>query len=124
MDESEFDAFVGPQPFGSRDASRFDLELRRNDALGLALWGKTKEDLRRQLLKPHPEIPAGFNLIDFRVLHRHAQALAAHIAGPRRSWLPPVATYSPISEAGTERFNLWEARCEIVRRAIEFLERP
>jgi hypothetical protein len=123
MDEFEFDSLVGSQPFGTQDASRFDLNLRRNAALGLALWGKTPEDLRHQLLVPHPEIPAGFNLTDFRELHRYAQALAAHTVGPRSSWLPPVATYSPIVEAGTERFNLWEARSEIVRRAIEYLEK-
>jgi hypothetical protein len=36
---------------------RIDAQARRSSALGIALWGKTAEDLHRQLLAPHPEIP-------------------------------------------------------------------
>jgi hypothetical protein len=48
---------------------------------------------------------------------------ASQFANERSSWLPPVAIYSPIIEAGTERFNLWKARSEIVRPAIEYLKK-
>jgi len=69
MDEEEFDALRRWRPFGTEDAMRLfnrdssDIELRMR--LGAALWGRTSEDLRRQLLAPHPEIPPGFDLADF-----------------------------------------------------------
>jgi hypothetical protein len=62
------------------------------------------------LLLPHPRIPAGFDLADLRNLQRHVHTMAAAAEDPRFSWLP--------RSDGT----VWEARCEIVRRAIAYLE--
>ena len=63
MDEQEFDSLF--------PAAR----LRRCGTLGLALWGRTSDDLRRQLRAPYPEIPSGFDLEDFRELQRFAQLI-------------------------------------------------
>jgi hypothetical protein len=79
MDEEEFDAFMKLRPFGTEDAMRWDGQVRGNVGLsmtlGSALWGKTSDDLQRQL------------------------------------------------SFGTQAFTVWEARREIVRRAIDDLEK-
>lgn len=119
MEEQEFDSLFR-QPFGSQDAMEWDARLRRSAALATALWGKASDDLERQLLAPHPEIPSGFELADFRELQRSAQEISVVMSNPRFGWASPAA--SPIMFVGTQRFTVWEARCEVVRRAIEYLE--
>ena len=90
--------------------------------LGTALWGKTSEDLERQLLASHPEIPPGFSFADFRkLLQWTAQMSSAVIAAQRRGFSPSMLS-APAVCVGTKRFTLWEARREIVRRAIDYLE--
>jgi hypothetical protein len=83
--------------------------------LGVALWGKTPEDLQRRLLAPYPQIPAGCNLADLRkLLQWTSEMRSAALALQRKLGALPSALSSA---------SLWEARCEIVRRAIEYLER-
>jgi hypothetical protein len=120
MDEQEFDSLFR-QPFGVEDAMRADARWRRCVPLGVALWGRTSGDLQRQLLAPHPEIPAGFDLDDFRELQRSAQIVSyglssRRFAGASPAWAPPTVS------VGSQRFTVWEARGEVVRRAIEYLE--
>ena len=123
MDEQEFDALLRAQPFGTEDAKRVDSLLRRCTILGRALWGKTPEDLQRQLIASHPEIPAGFALADFQELQRRARAISASFKDPRFAWAAGVGFSSQTILVGSTRFTSWEARTEIVRRAIEHLEK-
>ncbi len=57
MKEEEFDALMQGRPFGTEDAMRAEAQLRRIFTIGAALWGRTSDDLQRQLLASHPEIP-------------------------------------------------------------------
>jgi hypothetical protein len=126
MDEEEFDA-LNLRPFGTEDAIRLEAQVR-GDArlrmtLGSALWGRTSGDLRRQLLAPHPEIPAGFDLADFRKLLQWTAQIASAVLVARRTPGLSLASFSaPTVFVGTQRLTVWEARCEIVRRAIDYLE--
>jgi hypothetical protein len=125
MNEEEFDALIKARPFGTEDAMRWDAQIRGDFGLcmtlGAALWGRTSEDLRRQLLASHPEIPPGVGLADLRkLLQVTAQAASAVLLIQQRYGLSPGA--APVVTAGTQSFNLWEARHEIVRRAIDHLE--
>jgi hypothetical protein len=122
MDEEEFDSLMGSRAFGTADALRADARLRRCATLGAALWGRTSDDLQRQLLAPYPAIPSGFALADFRELERSVREVAFVMSNPRQKWLPRMAAFSSVIFVGAERFTIWEARCEIVRRAIEYLE--
>ena len=127
MDEQEFDSLFAPRPFGTAEARQAEVRLRRRSTLGLALWGRTSDDLRRQLLAPYPEIPSGFDLEDFRELQRFAQLISSGLASSRNAGLPPFpfpfTTSSPAIFVGTQRFTPWEACCEVLRRAIEHLEK-
>lgn len=114
MDEEEFDALIHPRPFGTEDAKRADLQYRRSISLAGTLWSKTAHDLRRQLLAPSPEIPSGFGLADFEGLLRITEPLAAAMSG--------MAFASEAIVIGTQKYTEWEARCEIIRRAIKYLE--
>ena len=126
MDEEEFDGLMRFRPFGADDAIQAEVRACRSTALGIALWGKTSDDLHRQLLAPHPEIPSGFDMVDFRELQKSLRTIAACLGDPQQMWLSSLssirAVYSPIIIVGTQRLNTLEARCEIVRRAIEYLE--
>jgi hypothetical protein len=55
MDEQEFDALF-QQPFGREDFQRLEAGLGRCGTLAAALFGRTPEDLCRQLVASHPEI--------------------------------------------------------------------
>jgi hypothetical protein len=116
MDEEEFDLLMQGRPFGTADAMRMDAQARRCTTLGIPLWGTTPAGLQRQLLAPHPEIPAGFDLADFHRLHRSTQAILKLMVDPR-------GPFFNHHFGGTQSLVEWEARCEIVRRAIEYLER-
>ena len=105
----------------------WDAEQRASTSLvmtlGVALWGKTSEDVQRQLLALHPEIPVGFDLADFRKLLQWTAKLAsAVLALHRMRGVPPSTLPSPTVFVGSQGLTLWESRCEIVRRAIEYLE--
>ncbi len=123
MDEEEFDSLTRLRPFGREDAMRVDAQWRRIATLGQALWGRTSDDLQRQLLARYPDIPPNFDLADFRRLQQSAHKISAALGGPRFAWMSPLSRSSSIL-VGTQRFTAWEARCEIVRRAIEYLENP
>jgi hypothetical protein len=122
MDEEEFDSLMQSRPFGVYDATQADARFRRRATLAAALWGNTSEDLQHQLSAPYPEIPFGFELADFRELQRSVQTISSRLSDPRYSWLSSVVAPPYTIVVGTERFTAWEARCEIVRRAIEYLE--
>ncbi|MGH9742273.1 MAG: hypothetical protein ACRD51_07965 [Candidatus Acidiferrum sp.] len=121
MDEQEFDA-IFQQPYKREDAVRMDSQWRRCGTLAAALWGRTPDDLRSQLLAPHPEIPAGFALADFQELQRTAEATSASLGDPGSAWFSRLAHSSQTILVGTQTFTVWEALCEIIRRAIEYLE--
>jgi hypothetical protein len=125
MEEEEFDSLMRSRPFGSKDAMMADALLRRRMTLGIALWGSTLDDLRRQLLAPSPEIPPGFQLADFMELERSAHEILGGLSDPRFASLSQshLAFSSHTIVVGIQRFTAWEARCEIVRRAIEYLEK-
>jgi hypothetical protein len=127
MDEREFDSLLQSRPFKKEDAMRADARLRRSTLLGTALWGRASDDLHRQLIAPYPEIPSGFDLADFRELQRSAQELSSLDLGhPRfawfRDWAGTHQVTARVISVGTQQFTFWEARWEVVRRAIEFLE--
>ncbi len=128
MDEEEFDAFMRLRPFGTEDAMRWDARVRGDVGLsmtlGSALWGKTSDDLQLQLLAPHPEIPPGFGLADLRkLLQWTAQMISAVWVFQRLRGLSPAVLHPPTVFVGTQDFTVWEARREIVRRAIDHLEK-
>lgn len=124
MDEQEFDALLSSRPFGTQDAMRVEARLRRCATLGTLLFGKTPDDLRRQLLASHPEIPAGYDLTDFHNLQKHLEMITGTLSDPRNTWLPPQigAAGFWVIEVGMQRFSVWEARLEVIRRAIDYLE--
>jgi hypothetical protein len=110
MDEEEFDAFMVLRPFGTEDAMRWDVQVRGDVGLsitlGSALWGKTSDDLQRQLLAPHPDIPPGFGLADFRkLLQWTAQMTSAVLLFQRLRGLSPAVLPSPTVFVGTTRFH-------------------
>lgn len=128
MNEEEFDALIKSRPFGTGDVVHWEAELRAHTrlvmTLGDALWGRTSEDAQRQLLTPHPEIPAGFDLADFRKLLQWTTKMASTVLELQRMrGVPPSALSSPTVFVAPQSFTLWEARCEIVRRAIGYLEK-
>jgi len=128
MNEEEFDALMKSRPFGAADMAHWEAEQRANMGLvmtlGVALWGKTSEDAQHQLLAPHPEVPAGFDLADFRrLLQCTAKMASAVLALQRMRGVPPSILPFPAVFVGSQGLPLWEARCEIVRRAIEYLEK-
>ena len=128
MDEEEFDALRELRPFGTKDAMRSFARDRADTGLvmqlGTALWGKTSEDLQRQLLAPHPEIPSGFEVADFRrLLQVTARIGSAFVTLRRMRGGNPGVSSHPVVFVGTNGFSFWDARCEVVRRAIDYLER-
>lgn len=123
MDEQEFDALFSSRPFGTQDAMREDARWRRCGTLAALLFGRTPEDLRLQLLASHPEIPTEYDLADFHDLQRHLELVTSALSDPRSNWLSPLRTAAfGVIEVGTERLSVWEARLEVVRRAIAYLE--
>jgi hypothetical protein len=122
MDEEDFDSLLQSRPFTTKDATRADAQLRRCTVLGIALWGRTVDDLKCQLLAPSPEIPSGFTLGDFHELLRSIQNISDGFNNPRHAWLNRLPIFFQTISIGTQEFTVWEARCEIVRRAVEFLE--
>jgi len=123
MDEDGL-GWMGKLPrFGTADAAKLEIRLGRCASLGQALWGKTTEDLRRQLENSHPEIPRGFDLADFQVLLRETSRFASmNPDDPRNAWARPMLRFAESIRMGGQRFTEWEARAEIVRRAIAYLQ--
>ena len=123
MNEEEFDSLMTGRPFGTEDAMRADDQMRRIFTLGAALWGRTPADLQRQLLAPHPEIPSGIGLPDLRELLRNVEVMLAAFHDEKNTLASiSIALSSPTISIGAQQFTAWEARCEIIRRAIKYLE--
>ena len=123
MDEQEFDALFSSRPFGTQNAMREDARLGLCGTLGTLLFGRTPDDLRCQLLASQPEIPPGYDLADFQDLQRHLEMVIGALSDPRNTWLSPLRTAAfGVIEIGTQRLSVWEARLEILRRAIVYLE--
>jgi hypothetical protein len=122
VDEEEFDRLMQGRPFGTKDFKIVEADARRRGKLSVALWGTSSADLQRQLLKRYPEIPSGFGLEDFRRLHWDAQTIATMLSDPRFGGFSVLGGSGATIFAAGESFTEWEARCEIVRRAIEYLE--
>ena len=123
MDEQEFDALFSSRPFGTQDAMRVEARLRRCSTLGILLFGRTPDDLRRQLLAGHPEIPEGYDLTDFHDLQKHLEMVTTALSNQRNTWLPHLRTAAfGVIQVGTQRLSVWEARLEVLRRAIDYLE--
>ena len=119
MNEEEFDALMKSRPVGTGDVAHWEAELRANTrlvmTLGVALWGETSEDAQRQLLASHPEIPAGFELADFRKLLPFTAKMASAVFELQRMrGAPPSIPPSPAVFAGPQGLTLWEARCQII----------
>jgi hypothetical protein len=108
MDEQEFDSWFPGRPFVREDAMQADARAGRCTALAVALWG-TADYLQRQLVAPHPEIPSGFELADFRELQQRVLVF---------QWL----RHRFPTFMAAQHPELWEARREVLRRAIEYLE--
>src|SRR5262245_40838760 len=113
MTEDEFDSLMRARSFGTEDAMRLETQMLRSTellaTLGSSLWGKTDDDLRRQLLRPYPAIPPGFGVRDLQdLLHVTAQMLSAISAMVGLSHLFDA---SPRIVVDAESYTLWEARC-------------
>lgn len=94
--------------------------MGRLAVLAKGLWGSTPQDLERQLLARHPDLPPNFDIADLRKL----LYVASLLSQPRAASVLPIRFSSQHIVVGTQRFTTWEARREIVRHAIEFLENP
>ena len=124
MKEEDFDALTQGRPYGTKDAMRAEAQLRRIFTLGAALWGRTPADLQRQLLAPHPEIPSGIGLTDLRELLCSVEVMLAAFHDDKKAMTSlSIALSSPTISIGAQQFTSWEARCEIARRAIKYLEK-
>ena len=62
------------------------------------------------------------DLADFRELRQTTQQLVVAMRNPRNELMSRLAAASQTIVVGTQRYNEWEARLEIVFRAMEFLE--
>lgn len=109
MDESNFESW---QPWTGGDFARHTYALTASEKL----WGNL-ENLQRQLAAPSPVIPEGLRISELRFLEKIA--LAAMQMGDRAPI--PGLPKGKVVTAGGERWTVAEARCEIVRRAIQFL---
>jgi hypothetical protein len=114
MDEHDFFAQHPMRPWTRSDFENAD---REGTALAQALWLSNKlwgdhETVKCQLLAASPEIPAGMGLPELRALERLARLGLRH--GDRA---PKAFVW-----VDGRSLTIWEARYEIVRRAIDFLE--
>ena len=123
MDSEELGWMGKLQAFGTAEAAQWNVRLGRCDSLAKALWGRNSEDLRNQLQKPHPEIPLGFELTDFLLLLRESSRLASlDLSDPKNAWIRPKLLHAGTIRIGAQQLTEWEARAEIVRRAIDHLK--
>lgn len=123
MDEQAFDSLMRSRQgrsFGTEDAKQVELRLRRSNALAIKLWGSTPDDLKRQLAAPVPEIPSGFDLADFRELQQTTGRFVA--VTQSHKLMSRMVSGSKTVVVGDHRYTEWEARFEILRRVIEYLE--
>lgn len=123
MTEEEFDSLMLSRPFRREDLRQAEIEAGRFTTLALALWGRTPADLANRLDPPRLQIPAGYRLDDLLRLQHYLQRLSAEASKPQNGWLTPLTLSSLGMIAGSPRISEGlEARLELVRRAIEYLE--
>jgi len=127
MNEDEFDAQTNWRPFGTADAARLVAQMGAHTrllmTLGKALWGDSAEDVQRQLLAPHPEIPPGFEVEDFRQLLKVTERINSGLLTLQRlRGLPAALVPADAVVIGSERLSMWGARWVVIRRAVEYLE--
>jgi len=124
MDEEEFLSTHTLRSFGSADAARADARARRLTRTALALWGRAG-DLERQLEPPHPRVPEWIELSDLREL-RESLGRFPNLDEPRYACLSSSSAFAAFWLAtvrvGGQLLTPLQARCEIVRRAIEYLK--
>jgi hypothetical protein len=120
MEEKEFDSLRLWRQFEFQDAQHGG----RLVAFALALWGRTPEDLRRQLLAPTPEVPPGCGLANLKQLEQQARLILAHYTKKVAKFPTILSQLHPneLIVVGGKSFNVLEARCEVGRRAIQYLE--
>jgi len=97
-------------PWKLGDEKRFEHAFR----FASRLWGNA-EHLRQQLIAAFPEVLAGFGIAELIVLQRLAKVA---LALGERVFLPVGFPNRTLIVAGGDRFTVWEARYEIVRRAL------
>lgn len=121
MDEQHFDSLRSWQPFQCQD----DQVFLRLITIARGLWGRTTEDLRRQLLAPTPAIPAGCTLKELEQLGKNAEQMLRHDLARRRAFLtmPSQLRTDEFIVIGSERLSTLEARLEVARRAIHKLRK-
>ena len=126
MDEESYFESRNWQPFGTKDAARIEAKLGRYWSLGVALWGTRSEHLERQLQLPNPEIPLGFALADFQELLKFmdltTRVASRNLSNGQYSWARSWSEFFQKVSVGGEEITRWEARRQIVIRAIEYLE--
>ena len=123
MDEEDLGYFSQFRPFETKTAVQRQIQLARCAALGKGLWGRTADDLRRQLQQVYPEVPSGFSMADFRELLDVSERVGSlDILERRNAWLTSLSGFAGTISVGRQRFTAWQARSEIVRRAIDYLE--
>ena len=118
MDEHVFDSLKPWRPFSTYDSACLEVQSGWLTMLAKGLWGTTNENVESQLRAKYPRIPANCTIPDLRKLLQLANVLSQS----RRTFVLPKSFSSLSIAAGSQRFTTWEARREIVRRAIEFLE--
>jgi hypothetical protein len=116
MDEHEFDSRF-PKPYTRTDIIQADARLRRCAMLAVLLWGRSAEDVYRQLLLPYPKVPADYDLAEFRELQQLTQRSLACLKKLQAS------SGTQFMSGGNQHSRLWEDRQEVLRRAIEYLEK-
>jgi cytosine/adenosine deaminase-related metal-dependent hydrolase len=122
VDEHQFDTIRSWRPFETKDVQTSEKLTR----LAIALWGRTAEDLRRQLAAPTPAVPHGCTLSQLQQLERLAEQLLSYYHA-RVSLHPNTLSHLHPHETITingEQFNLMEARREIARRAVRHFRNP
>jgi hypothetical protein len=62
-------------------------------------------------------------LADLRSLQRIVQKISAALENRQTNWLSSLALPSWSLQIGMQHVTAWEARGEIVRRAIDYLEK-
>lgn len=123
MNEDDLSS-IGWRPFGTKDAKHWVAHLGRCAPLAEVLWGRNPADLERQLERSIPEMPVGFEIADYRFLFRlSSQYASLDVSAPRNAWLRRLSwEFSGQFRVGREGLTPWQARHEIVLRAIEYLE--
>lgn len=120
MNEEEFDSLLSGRPFRREDWKKAEADAASLTTLALVLWGRTPDDLARQLAAPYPQIPPGCTIADLRRLQNYLYKLAAAASERQKAWL----RFSSVAWIADSQDSAGlHDRLELVRRAIEHLEK-